>query len=84
MVNFEGEDGYLSHVDRLKIPITFIHGEENETFLLESTRKTLALLREKNGKSLYKRHVIPDYGQHRLHIRKKCCPRRLSPYFEPA
>ena len=62
MVNFKGEDVYLSHVDRLKIPITFIHGEENETFLPESTRKTLALLREKNGKSLYKRHVIPDYG----------------------
>jgi len=62
MVNFEGEDAYLPHVDRLKIPITFIHGEENETFLPESTRKTLAFLREKNGKSLYKRHVIPDYG----------------------
>ena len=62
MVNFEGEDVYLSHVDRLKIPITFIHGEDNETFLPESTAKTHALLREKNGKKLYKRHIISDYG----------------------
>ena len=62
MVNFNGEDVYLPHIDRLKIPITFIHGEENATFLPESTKKTLALLREKNGKNLYKRHVISDYG----------------------
>ncbi len=62
MVNFQGEDVYLPHLNRLKIPITFIHGEENETFLPESTAETYALLREKNGKGLYQRHVIPDYG----------------------
>ncbi len=62
MVNFDGEDVYLPHINRLKIPITFIHGAENETFLPESTEQTYELLREKNGADLYQRHVIPDYG----------------------
>ena len=61
-VNFQGEDVYLPHVNRLKIPMTIIHGAENETFFPESTEKTFTLLREKNGKGLYSRHVIPSYG----------------------
>ena len=34
----------------------------HETFLPQSTEITYDLLREKNGKSLYKRFVIPHYG----------------------
>ena len=62
MVSFDGQDEYLPHVERLNIPITFIHGEENETFLPESTEKTYSFLRQKNGKDLYSRYVIPHYG----------------------
>jgi cholesterol oxidase len=61
-VNFEGNDIYLPHLDRLAIPITFIHGAKNECFLPESTEITLHDLSEANGSSLYKRQVIRGYG----------------------
>ena len=48
--------------NRTDIPITFISGKENQYFLKESTEKTYNLLKEKNGKELYKRYVIPNYG----------------------
>ncbi len=62
LVNFAGEDVYLPHLDRLTIPITFIHGADNECFEPKSTQITYDLLRQTNGKSLYDRHVIPGYG----------------------
>lgn len=62
LVNFQGEDIYLPHLERMAIPITFISGEENECFLPESTELTYNLLREKNGKKLYNRFVVPNYG----------------------
>ncbi len=46
----------------MAIPITFISGGENECFLPESTEITYNLLRQKNGKELYKRFVVPNYG----------------------
>jgi cholesterol oxidase len=57
-----GEDSYLSHLDRLAIPIAFIHGKKNRCFLPESTELTYKLLSTANGKKLYSRHVIPRYG----------------------
>lgn len=66
LVNANGDEVYMGHFDRLALPITFIHGAENETFLPESTELTYNALREANdpdgGKKLYKRHVIPNYG----------------------
>ena len=62
LVDFEGKNIYLPHLDRLAIPITFIHGAENECFLPESTEITLNDLSKANGSSLYKRHLIPGYG----------------------
>jgi cholesterol oxidase len=62
IVNHKGEDVYLPHIDRMKIPIAFIHGEENETWLPESTRRTFDLLCETNGRDLYSRYLIPHYG----------------------
>ncbi len=56
------EDIYLPHLERLAVPITFIHGEENGCFLPESTAKTLEILQQRNGRNLYRRHVVPDYG----------------------
>ncbi len=62
LLNFAGEDVYLPHLDRLALPITFIHGADNECFEPESTRITYDLLRKTNGTSFYDRHVIPGYG----------------------
>ena len=62
LVAYDGTDIYLPHLDRLAIPIAFIHGAENACFLPESTRVTFDLLRETNGAGLYSRHVIPGYG----------------------
>ena len=62
LVNLQGEDSYLPHLERMAIPITFISGEENECYLPESTEITYNLLRDQNGADLYKRFVIPDYG----------------------
>ena len=45
-----------------RIPITFIHGAENECFLPESTERSFDALRAANGTALYHRHVIPGYG----------------------
>jgi len=61
LVDFEGKGGYMLHLDKLAIPMTFIHGAENAAFIPESTRLTFDALTEKNG-PLYSRHVIPNYG----------------------
>ncbi len=58
----DGKDTYLPHLERLAIPITFIHGAENGCFLPESTAKTFRLLQKRNGRELYQRHVVPGYG----------------------
>lgn len=62
LLNFRGEDVYLPHLSRLALPITFIHGAENECFVPESTQITYDLLRKTNGDGYYDRHVIPGYG----------------------
>jgi cholesterol oxidase len=64
MVTADEVDDYITgaNLNNLKFPITFIHGEENETFLPKSTKNTFEFLCKKNGKELYRRQVIPDYG----------------------
>ena len=62
LVDHAGKDAYLPHLDRLELPICFIHGALNECFLPESTRLTVEELSAANGASLYQRHVIPAYG----------------------
>lgn len=59
-----GVDGtsYLRNLDRVKVPITFIHGEENRCFLPESTQQTMDLLAQANGADRYRRSVVPGYG----------------------
>jgi cholesterol oxidase len=61
-VNTAGEVVYLSHADRLKLPIAFIHGEKNRLFLPEGSARTYEFLREKNGPEYYTRHVFKDYA----------------------
>jgi cholesterol oxidase len=62
LVDAKGNEVYMAHLDRLKLPICFIHGAENQCFLPVSTELTYNALREANGKDLYSRHVIPGYG----------------------
>ncbi len=62
IVDKDGRDVYLPHVDRLKFPITFLHGAENKLFLPSGSEKTYRLLCEKNGRRYYSRYVIPDYA----------------------
>ena len=61
LVNAQGKDVYLPHLDRLAIPISIIHGAENACYHPKSTEITFEALREANG-DLYSRHVIPSYG----------------------
>jgi cholesterol oxidase len=61
VVSAAGEDLYLPQLERLAIPITFIHGAENGCYSPESTAIAFDALRRKNG-DLYQRHVIAGYG----------------------
>ena len=58
----DGANAYLPHLHRMAIPITFISGAENDTFRPRSTELTFNALRDRNGRHLYRRHVIAGYG----------------------
>lgn len=61
-VDYAGKDRYLPHVERLAIPIRFIHGAENVCYQPSSTEKTYEWLREHNDRRLYSRLVFPGFG----------------------
>ena len=50
------------HLDRLRMPITFISGAENRMFVPQGTEQTFDLLCEANGKDNYRRTVYKDFG----------------------
>jgi cholesterol oxidase len=62
LVDSAGRDVYMPHFDRLRIPITFLHGAENACFLPESTATSFDVLRAANGTALYRRQLISGYG----------------------
>jgi cholesterol oxidase len=62
IVSAAGDDVYLPHVDRLRLPITFIHGGENAVFSPRATETTFQLLCDRFGSAQYTRHVVPGYG----------------------
>jgi cholesterol oxidase len=62
VVSYDGQDSYLPHLDRMAIPIAFIHGGDNQCFVPESTQITYDLLRTTNPPNLYTRTVIDGYG----------------------
>jgi cholesterol oxidase len=53
---------YLRNLDRLALPMTFIHGANNRCFLPESTKLTYDALVSANGRDYYRREVVADYG----------------------
>ncbi|MFT4067177.1 alpha/beta fold hydrolase [Paraburkholderia sp.] len=68
VVDANGDDVYLTGANGTKglagmrLPIGFIHGEKNETYLPESTARTYDMLRERFPEQPYERHLIPGYG----------------------
>lgn len=62
LVAADGSDRYMPHLDRMAIPIAFIHGEENACFEPKGTELTMQALSSVNGADLYHRHLIPGYG----------------------
>ena len=62
IVAADGTESYIPHIDRMALPIAFIHGERNDCFLPESTEITYNLLCQSNGEKFYSRSVVPGYG----------------------
>lgn len=62
VVSFDGAEDYLPHLERMALPIRFIHGGENQCFIPESTERSFEALCARNGAGLYSRRVIPGYG----------------------
>lgn len=58
----DGADAYMPHLDRLALPLHFVHGAANAIYLPESTERTLAALTEANGAGGYGRDVVEGYG----------------------
>jgi cholesterol oxidase len=53
---------YLRDTERLAIPITFVHGEENACLLPAGTRATMEYLAAVNDMTLYRYELVPGYG----------------------
>lgn len=62
IVDAQGNDVYLPHLERMAIPIRFLHGQENACYLPESTARTFEALCQRNNPALYSRIVLPNYG----------------------
>ena len=60
--DFAGRNVYLPHLDRLALPVTFIHGAENRAVGQEATAETYRALCAANGSDLYRRYVVDGYG----------------------
>jgi cholesterol oxidase len=61
-VSSDGREIYLPEAARLRVPIAFIHGENNRLFLPRGSQQTFDYLCKINGPEYYVRHVIPDYA----------------------
>ncbi|WP_118181670.1 GMC family oxidoreductase N-terminal domain-containing protein [Paraburkholderia phosphatilytica] len=62
VTDVDGNEVYMPHLDRLRLPIAFIHGEQNEVYVPESTQETYDALVALHGADLYERHVVDGYG----------------------
>ncbi|MDH3326623.1 MAG: alpha/beta hydrolase [Gammaproteobacteria bacterium] len=62
LIDANGDDTYLPHIDRLKLPMLFISGGNNDCVLSKSTQETIEMLADANGAEFYKRQEIGNYG----------------------
>jgi cholesterol oxidase len=70
----DGRDVYLRDpraLERLRIPITFLHGTLNREFLPRSTRETYKALCRVNGPDLYRRLLFRGYAHMDCFIGKR-------------
>jgi len=61
-VDVEGNDVYLSHPERMQLPLLLLHGKHNKIFHPEGSLRTLLWLQGANDPALYERIVLPDYA----------------------
>ena len=61
-VDKDGGETYMNHLDRLAIPITFLHGAENNLFLPEGSAQTMKALAYANDAKLYHRIEFQNYA----------------------
>ena len=63
VVDAHGAEAYLPNIAKLAaIPITIIHGANNECYLPASTERTLQALDQAAPGVPHRRHLIPGYG----------------------
>jgi len=68
VVNADGDDVYLKGargmkgLEGMRIPIGFIHGDCNETYVPQSTALTYEMLIDAFPEQPYERYLIPGYG----------------------
>lgn len=62
VVDVDGQDIYMPHLDRLQLPLFFIAGEENRLFFPETSKRTYDQLVDRFGPDNYRRTVFPDYA----------------------
>ena len=62
LVDFNGRNVYMPHVERLAIPLRIVHGAENSCFHPAGSEKTYAWLRAHNDPTLYSLVRIPKFG----------------------
>jgi cholesterol oxidase len=70
LVAADGSDAYLPALDRLSIPLAFVHGAESEAFRPEGTEASVAALRAAVDPALVSLELVPDYGHLDLVIGK--------------
>ena len=62
LIACDGTELYMPYLERLKLPIAFIHGAQNRCFSPASTQQTYDTLRGRFGENLYSRTLIDGYG----------------------
>ncbi|KAK9235613.1 Alpha/Beta hydrolase protein, partial [Lipomyces kononenkoae] len=65
LLDAKGENVYVTPENarkRLNFPITFIHGNKNQTYDIKSTDADYNFLRNVNGPDKYRRRVFENYG----------------------
>ncbi len=61
-IDHNGDDVYLPHVERLRLPLLFIQGSRNHIFRPKGMRRTLDWLEDHNDPSLYELLTLEEYA----------------------
>lgn len=62
LVDAHGNDVYLRHPGRLRLPLRILHGSRNATYAPSSTEKTVRWLLEREPHAQIERELIEGYG----------------------